>query len=354
MFKLNTIFLAVFMLLFNACSNSEIASAKDQAVVNKTQESIPNSTQLKIAVDEAYSKFKRLNAGKNADYISYLAKVKSSLFGVVIATASGEIYTAGDVNFPFSIQSVSKVFTLALALQQHGEMEVFSKIGVEPTGMPFNSGIALELLKNSTNRNPVGNGLVNAGAIATVSLVKAANPDAKFNLILSNLSNFAGEQLSLNKEVYQSEASDNYGNKGLAERLKNYGFLYDEPISTVDVYTKQCSINVTAKQLAIMGATLANHGINPITKKRVLDAKYVPKVLAVMMMAGFYDEAGKWAYNTGIPAKTGVGGGIVAIVPGKYAIVGFSPPLDSAGNSVRAAEAIHYIVEKFHANLFGN
>jgi glutaminase len=342
--------------LYSCTSSSNANNGIDNSSITQpaTTISMPKADELKAIVQEAYSKFKGVSEGKNADYIPYLAKVNSKLFGIAIVTAQGAVYTAGDVNYPFAIESVSKPFTLALALQTYGDQDIYNKIGVEPTGLPFNSELAVELLKVSTNQNPVGNGLVNAGAMATVSLIKAATPEEKFNTILKNISDFAGESLTLNQEVYISEANDNHGNKGIAERLKNFGFMYDDPVTTVDVYTKQCSINVTAKQLAVMGATLANNGVNPITKKKVLDAKYVPKLLAVMTMAGFYDESGWWAFTTGLPAKTGVGGGIVAIVPGKYAIVGFSPPLDKAGNSVRAAKAINYIAQKLHANIFSS
>jgi glutaminase len=228
-----------------------------------------------------------------------------------------------------------------------GPETILEKIGVEPTGMPFNSVIALELEPNRSV-NP----FVNAGAMAAVSLVKAASPQEKWEKILAQYSKFAGEKLSMSEEVYQSEASSNQHNRGIAELLASYNRLYADPLETCDVYTKQCSVLVTAKQLAVMGATIANGGVNPITKERCLDEASVPKLLAVMMIAGFYDESGAWAWKSGLPSKTGVGGGIVSVVPGKMAIVGFSPPLDAAGNSVRGASAIHQIVSDLNLNLF--
>jgi len=253
------------------------------------------------------------------------------------------------VDYGFAIESVSKPFTAALVMQESGSDVILNKIGVEPTGLPFNSVMAVELLKNRSV-NP----LVNAGAMASVSLVKARNADEKWDKLLAYYGEFAGEKLPLNQEVYKSEADSNQHNRGIAELLFSYGRLYADPLETCDVYTKQCSVNVTAKQLAVMGATLANGGVNPITQKRCLDAQYVPKLLAVMMMAGFYDESGGWAWISGLPAKTGVGGGIVAVVPGRMAIVGFSPPLDESGNSVRGAKAIHHIVESLELNLFAS
>jgi glutaminase len=304
---------------------------------------------LQKVVDTAYAKFKDDNTGKNADYIPYLASVPSNLFGVVIVTADGKVYAAGDVGYSFSIQSCSKVFTMAQVMEESGVDAVFKKIGVEPTGMPFNSVVALGM-----SGNKAINPLVNCGAMASVSLVKASSADERWAKILAYQSKFAGEQLKLIDEVYKSEAATNWRNRGMAHILYNNENLFCDPLEACDVYTKQCSIGVTAKQLAVMGATLANGGVNPITQERLITASYVPHVLAVMMMAGFYDESGAWAYTAGLPAKTGVGGGIFAVVPGKMAIVGFSPPVNTAGNSVRATEAIEYIVKELDLDLFGS
>jgi glutaminase len=310
---------------------------------------VPSTDDLQAAVNEAYARFKDDSSGKNADYIPYLASVNSNLFGVAIATVDGKVYVAGDTEYSFSIQSCSKVFTLAQIIQESGEEEVLTNIGVEPTGMAFNSVTAMGL-----HDNQAINPLVNAGAMASVSMVKATSADDRWTKILAFESRCAGEQLSLIDEVYRSEADTNFRNRGIAFILFNGQHLFCDPLEACDVYTKQCSIGVTAHQLAVMGATLANGGVNPITKDSCIDAKHVPRVLAVMTMAGFYDESGRWAYTAGLPAKTGVGGGIVAVVPGRMAIVGFSPRLNEAGNSIRATEAINYIVQKFDLNLFGS
>ena len=297
----------------------------------------------------AHDRFKDETGGKNADYIPALAKVPSNLFGITIVTVDGTIINVGDVNYAFSMQSCSKVFTLCLVLQESGAQTVLEKINVEPTGEAFNSIRAVE-----EGDGRADNPFVNPGAIATVSLVKAANPQERWSKIIACYNRFAGEKLSVLDEIYKSEAATNFRNRGIAHVLFNSGHLYAEPLECTDVYTRQCSVGVTCKELAVMGATLANRGTNPVTKERCLDAKYVPKVLAVMTMAGFYDESGTWAWTAGLPAKTGVGGGIVAVVPGRMAIVGFSPPLDQFGNSVRAQKAIRYIAEQLDLNVFGS
>jgi glutaminase len=197
-----------------------------------------------------------------------------------------------------------------------------------------------------------GNAFVNAGAIATVSLIQAPNADAKWQKILDFYSKAAGEKLSLLEDVYKSEAATNTGNKALAALLLKYERIYADPLESVDVYTKQCSVGVTAKQLAIMGATLANGGVNPITHEQVIKKENVPEILATMTMAGLYDGSGGWAWHVGLPAKSGVGGGIVAVVPGKGAIAVFAPPLDEAGNSVKAQKAIAYVADQLGMNLF--
>jgi len=310
----------------------------------------PGAQVLSRAVQEAYEKFKDVKDGANADYIPELAKVPSELFGVAIVTARGDIYAAGDVDYAFSIQSVSKPFTAALVMQEQGTADAIrEKIGVEPTGMPFNSLLATQVVKG-VSVNP----LVNSGAIASVSLVKAKSAQERFDKIQNFYERLAADKLNVIEDVYRSEAATNQRNRAHAYILFASDRIYSDPMEAVDVYTRQCSIGVTAKQLAVMGATLANSGVNPITRTPVLDSKYVPKVLAIMMMAGFYDEAGLWAYTAGLPAKTGVGGGIVAVVPGKMAIVGFSPRVNDAGNSVRAMKAIEYISDQLGVNVFGS
>jgi glutaminase len=269
------------------------------------------------------------------------------LFGVAIVTTDNQSLAVGDVTQPFSIQSISKVFTLALAMDELGPDKVFQKIGSEPTGRAFNSPDAVVDMPTHT-----GNPLVNAGAIATTSLISGKTADEKWNKILSFYSKIAGEKLALLKDVYKSEAATNTGNKALAMLLAKYDRIYADPFESVDVYTKQCSVGVNATQLARMGATLANNGINPATGQQVIKAEDIPHILSTMTVAGLYDGSGGWAWHVGLPAKSGVGGGIVAVVPGKGAIAVFAPPLDEAGNSVKAQKVIDYVANKLNYNLY--
>jgi glutaminase len=299
-------------------------------------------------VDAAYAKYKDLKDGKNADYIPILTETPSDLFGVVIVTKDGKVYSAGDVDYVFSIQSVSKPFTAALVMTEQSPAVLKEKIGVEPTGLPFNSKLALEVYK-ARSVNP----LVNAGAIAAVSLVQATSEQERWNKVLQNLSDFAGRPLGVLEKVYESEYTTAWGNRGIANLLYNWGRLYSDPEEALRVYTRECSVGVSAKDLGMMGATLANGGVNPLTRKQVMPAKHVPELLAVMATAGFYDESGDWMYTAGLPAKTGVGGGIVAVVPGRFAIAAFSPRLNEAGNSVRSLNAIRDIAGELGVGVFG-
>lgn len=307
----------------------------------------PTREQVQTVINEAYEQFKGDTGGKNADYIPALAQVDPKLYGVVAITTDGQMVSDGDIDHLFSIQSISKVFSLGLVMEEIGPDQVFAKIGSEPTGRPFNSVEAVADMPTHT-----GNAFVNAGAIATVSLIQAPNADAKWQKILDFYSKAAGEKLSLMEDVYKSEAATNTGNRALAALLLKYERIYADPIESVDVYTKQCSVGVTAKQLAVMGATLANAGVNPITGERVIKKENVPEILSTMTMAGLYDGSGGWAWHVGLPAKSGVGGGLVAVVPGKGAIAVFAPPLDEAGNSVKAQKTIAYVADKLGLNLF--
>jgi glutaminase len=317
------------------------------ALAQKVSPVAPRKEQVEAVVRQAYEKFKSDTGGKNADYIPILAQVDSKLFGVAIVTTDNQVVTMGDINFPFSIQSISKVFSQALAMEEAGPEVVFKKIGSEPTGRAFNSVFAVADMPTHT-----GNPYVNAGAIATVSLISGKTADEKWNKILNFYSRVAGEKLQLLDEVYKSEAATNTGNKALSMLLAKYDRIYADPFESVDVYTKQCSVGVNAIQLARMGATLANNGRNPATGEQVIKAENVPFILSTMMMAGLYDGSGGWAWHVGLPAKSGVGGGIVAVVPGKGAIAVFAPPLDEAGNSVKAQKVIEYVATRLDFNLF--
>ncbi len=299
-------------------------------------------------VDEAYAKFKDVKDGANADYIPILATVPSEMFGIALVTRDGKIFSAGEQKYEFSIQSVSKPFTASLIMAEQGPKTLREKIGVEPTGLPFNSKIALEIY-DDRSVNP----MVNAGAIAAVSLVEADSEKQRWKKVLGNIEDYAGRDLKVLEEVYDSEYESSWSNRGIANLLYNYGRLYSDPEEALRVYTRQCSIGINTKDLGIMGATLANEGVNPITGKKVLDKEHVPELLAIMATAGFYDESGEWMYRAGLPAQTGVGGGIVAVVPGKFAIATFSPPLNEAGNSVRGLKAINYISSELGVGLYG-
>jgi glutaminase len=310
---------------------------------------LPSSEALQKAVDGAHAKFKDVKEGANANYIPILDTVPSDLFGVVIATRDGKIYSAGDVDYRFSIQSVSKPFTASLIMAQQGPEAVRKKIGVEPTGMAFNSKVAIELYE-SRSVNP----MVNAGAIAAVSLVKADSEEQRWKLVHDNIEGYAGEKLPVLEEVYKSEYETAWGNRSIANNLFNYGRLYAEPEESLRVYTRQCSIGVNTRDLAVMGATLANGGVNPLTDRRMVPAEHVPELLAIMATAGFYDESGEWMFNAGLPSKTGVGGGVVSVVPGQFAIAAFSPRLNDAGNSIRAMRAIRHIAGELGVGLYGS
>jgi glutaminase len=339
--------LAVFVALMFLISVGSVSAQMTETL--QMPKTLQTSESLQKVMQEAYLKFKDVKDGATADYIPELAKVPADLFGVAIVTTKGEVFTIGDVDYAFSIQSVSKPFTAALVMQQQGAQAIADKIGLEPTGQKFNSILATQILPQ-VSVNP----LVNSGAIASVSMVQAKNADERFNTILNFFNDLSGAKLSVIEDVYKSEAATNQRNRAHGYILAASDRIYSDPMEAVDIYTKQCSIGVTAKQLAVMGATLANGGVNPLTGKRIIDSKYVPKVLALMMTAGFYNESGKWAFTAGLPAKTGVGGGIVAVVPGEMAIVGFSPRVNDAGNSVRAMKAIEYISGQLGLNIFGS
>jgi glutaminase len=299
------------------------------------------------AVNAAYNKYRSLNEGKNADYIPALAKVNSNFFGVAVAGGDGKPFAVGDSQELFSIQSICKVFTAALVMQESGNQKIEDTVGVDATGQVFNSIEAVEQHKGK-EMNP----FVNPGAIATVGNVKGSSPDEVWNKIIGLHSDFAGRKLEVNQEVYKSESDTNQRNRAISSLMSAYGRFPMDPAVAVDLYTRACSINVSARDLAIMGATLAFGGKNPVTGKQVIDREHVPGLLAIMSTAGMYDDSGKWLYHTGLPAKSGVGGGIVAVSPGKFGVGTFAPPLDAAGNSVRGQKAITDISIALNGNPY--
>lgn len=326
---------------------ASLTSVPLSALGQKTSPVAPKREQVESVVREAFDKFRSDTSGKNADYIPYLAQVDSKLFGVAIVTTDNQVFALGDVDYSFSIQSISKVYTLALAMEELGADKVFQRVGNEPTGRAFNSVPAVVDMQTHT-----GNPLVNAGAIATTSLISGKDANEKWNKILNFYSKVAGEKLSLIEDVYNSEAATNAGNKALSMLLAKYERIYADPFESVDIYTKQCSVGVNTVQLARMGATLANNGVNPKTGEQVIKREDIPYILSVMTMAGLYDGSGGWAWHVGLPSKSGVGGGIVAVAPGKGAIAVFGPRLDEAGNSVKAQKVIEYVARKLNYNVF--
>ena len=338
--RFGTLVLAAYLFLAGIWAVPAFGQAKRSPVA-------PNRERVEAAVREAYDKYRSDTNGKNADYIPYLAQVDSKLFGVAVVTTDNQVFELGDVKYSFSIQSISKVYTLALAMEELGHDKVFQRIGSEPTGRAFNSVLAVVDMPTHT-----GNPFVNAGAIATTSLISGNSEDEKWSKILDFYSKVAGEKLVLIDEVYKSEAATNAGNKALSMLLAKYERIYGDPFESVDIYTKQCSVGVNATQLARMGAVLANNGKNPATGEQVIKTEDVPFILSTMTMAGLYDSSGSWAWHVGLPAKSGVGGGIVAVVPGKGAIAVFAPRLDEAGNSVKAQKVIEFVADKLDYNLF--
>lgn len=310
---------------------------------------LPDPAVVRALVQEAYERFKPNQDGQQADYYPALARVPADLFGLCIVSISGGLFAAGDAQYPFTIMSVSKPFVFALVCQALGAEQARQKLGVNSTGLPFNSILAIE---QSPNR--LTNPMVNSGAIAATSLAPGATAEAKWQFIYQGLARFAGRELSLNEEVYASASASNQRNHVIARLLASYDRFYSDPEEAVDLYTRQCSLDVTASDLAVMAATLADGGVNPITKERVIDRELCPPVLAVMATAGMYETSGDWLFDVGLPGKSGVGGGIITVAPGKGGLGTFSPRLDRAGNSVRGQLATQYLSRRLGLNLFAS
>ena len=310
---------------------------------------LPRREQVEDLVTEAYERYRSNLDGAVADYIPVLAEASPNLFGISVVGARGGHVDIGDADTAFSIQSVSKPFVFALVCDTIGYDAARLRLGVNSTGFPFNSLMAVELNDRRT-MNP----LVNPGAIATTSLVPGDTAAEKWQAIQSRLSRFAGRELSVSQEVYASEAATNQRNHGIAHLLASYDRIYFDPDEATDVYTRQCSLEVTVHDLAVMGATLCNGGVNPVTGDRVVGPGVCRRVLAVMATAGLYELSGDWLYEIGMPGKSGVSGGIVTVSPGKGGLATFSPPLDEAGNSVRGQLVTKYLAERLGLNLFAS
>ena len=280
-------------------------------------------------VEQLHSRYASSMDGHVADYIPELSKADPRWFGICIATRDGHVYEVGDTRQPFTIQSISKALVYGLALEDRGEEHVLSRIGVEPSGEAFN---AISLREGT---GAPFNPMINAGAIATAGQILKKDGKSRIDRVVEYLNGFAGRSLEINQPVYQSESETGHRNRAIGWLLRNFGILDEDPDETLETYFQQCSVEVTCRDLALMGATLANQGIQPVTRKRAIAAEYVDNVLGVMATCGMYDWSGEWIYRVGLPAKSGVGGGILAVLPGQLGIGIFSPPLDKQGNSDR-------------------
>lgn len=308
---------------------------------------LPAADSITALVAEAHRRYKSDSEGENSQVYPALARIPSELFGICVAGVSGNIYAVGDTDYEFSIMSVSKPFVFALVCQEIGAEQAREKLGANATGMPFNSLGAVE--RSADGRT---NPMVNAGAIATTSLVPGTTFESKWRFIYDGLCRFAGRKLPLNEEVYASASETNFRNQGIARLLQSFGRIYFDPAQATDLYTKQCSLNVSAKDLAVMGATLADGGVNPLTRERVVDPMICHYALAVMTTAGLYETSGDWLYDIGLPGKSGIGGGIVTVSPGKGGLGTFAPPLDSAGNSVKGQLVAKFLSQRLGMDLF--
>ena len=295
---------------------------------------------------EVYSALKEEAEGEVSAVYPALEKVEPTLFGISLYDVDGEAYSVGDVDIDFTIMSISKPYIFALVCQAAGPQIARQKLGVNGTGMPFNSVSAIEF-----SESKLTNPMVNSGAIATTSFTPGKTKEDKWQFIYRGLCGFAGKQLSFNEEIYASARETNYRNRGIANLLYSYGLLGCDPETATDLYTRQCCLNINTRDLAVMGATLADGGINPITGDNVINNNICHYTLSVMVTSGMYETSGEWLYETGLPAKSGIGGGIVAVSPGRCGLAAFSPRLDNAGNSIKAQKAIRALSRHLGMNL---
>jgi glutaminase len=308
---------------------------------------LPPADEVVRLVGDAHERYKSNSDGRNSQVYPALAEVPSELFGICVVGTNGAVHSVGAAEHEFAIMSVSKPFLFGLVCQVIGAAQAREKLGANATGYAFNSVAGIE-------RSPNGrtNPMVNAGAIATTSLVPGATVDAKWKFIHDGLSRFAGRKLPMNEEVLKSASETNFRNRSIAQFLLSVNSIYCDPMEAVDLYTRQCSLNVSAKDLAVMGATLADGGVNPVTKVRVVDPTVCHYALAVMTTAGLYETSGDWLYDIGLPGKSGIGGGIVTVSPGKGGLGTFAPPLDAAGNSVKGQLVARYLSQRLGMDLF--
>jgi glutaminase len=310
---------------------------------------LPSPDVVRTLVDEAHERFRVSRDGRNSDVYPALADVQPDLFGLCVVGVNGAAYASGDSDHSFSIMSVSKPFVFALVCEVLGAEEARRRLGINATGLPFNALAAVE--RSGDGRT---NPMVNPGAIATTSLAPGSTVEERWRFILDGLSQFAGRALMINEAVFASASNGNARNQAIGRLLESYGLLAIDPADAVDLYTRQCSLSVTAKDLAVMGATLADGGVNPLTRKQVIGAESCKRALAVMATAGLYETSGDWLYDVGLPGKSGIGGGIVTVSPGKGGLGAFGPRLDEAGNSVKGQLAARYLSERLGLSLFAS
>jgi glutaminase len=310
---------------------------------------LPSPQPIKDLVDEAYERFASDDAGQNSTVYPVLRNVPRDLFGICVARTDGFIYSVGGGDYDFTIMSVSKPFLFALVCDLIGPEAARDKLGVNRTGLPFNSLAGIEWSRDGRT-NP----MVNAGAIATTSLVPGENAVEKWRFIHDGLSRFAGRKLSLDEATYASASETNFRNRSIANMLQSRDRVYSDPAEATDLYTRQCCLQVSARDLAIMGATLADGGLNPMTRERVVSAEVCQYALAAMATAGLYETSGNWLYDIGLPGKSGIGGGIVTVSPGKGGLGTFAPPLDSAGNSVKGQLVAKFLSQQLGMDLFAS
>ena len=306
----------------------------------------PWSSPVLDYLEQLHSEYRGLNEGKVATYIPELAKANPDWFGICLATINGSVYEVGDSGQHFTIQSISKPFVYGMALEDHGRAHVLAKVGMEPTGDAFNS-ISLDP-GTGRPRNP----MINAGAIATAGLILGKSPQQRLKRVIETLGTHAGRELRLDEQVYRSENETGHRNRAIGHMLRNFEVVTEDPTPVVELYFQQCSVSVTCRDLGIMAATLANRGVNPITGKQAIRGEYVESVLSVMGSCGMYDYAGEWIYKIGMPAKSGVAGGIIAVLPGQLGIGVFSPLLDAHGNSVRGIRVCDELSRGLDLHLF--
>ncbi|KYC38129.1 glutaminase A [Scytonema hofmannii PCC 7110] len=312
----------------------------------KQEELKITASSIESFLSELHSKYKSLQEGAVANYIPELSKVNPELFSICIATVKGEVYQVGNYNELFTIQSISKVFVYGLALEDRGRDYLLTKVGVEPTGDAFNAIVLDEVSKRPYNP------MVNAGAIATTSLIKGTGATERLNRMLDMFRRYTGHNVFVDISVFTSERVTGHRNRAMAHLMLNFGTIDQSLDETLDLYFQQCAVMVNCRDLAVMAATLANKGINPITGEQSVDNRYIKDILSVMYTCGMYNFAGEWAYKVGIPAKSGISGGIIAVIPNVMGIGVFSPLLDSRGNSVRGVKVCEELSQKFGLHLF--